>query len=100
MAEEGEKVPNPYLAAIRAKRASAQPTAATLRDDLDAAVAAMDAGAWESTVADGFYTELVGHRGALRTAADGAMGTYDDAIAGQPETVEPRAWQTRWRNLR
>ncbi|WP_028045498.1 hypothetical protein [Cellulomonas sp. URHE0023] len=95
-----EEIPNPYLASIEYQRSRAVPTVADLRDDLDAVVAAMDAGAWISSVADAFYTDLVGHRHALGTAADGVVTTYDQAVHGQPDTVEPGAWQTRWRNLR
>lgn len=94
-----EKVPNPYLAAVRANRGAAEPVAADLREDLDAAIQAMDNGAWQSTVADTFYTELTGHKTTLGTAADGVMGEFDDVIASQPEEVEPGSWQTHWRNL-
>lgn len=94
-----DKVPNPYLAAVRANRADAETATTDLRGDLDAAVTAMDNGAWQSPVADTFYTELTGHRTTLETAADGAMGEFDDAIASQPEEVEPNSWQTHWRNL-
>lgn len=54
-------VPNPYRAAIASQRARALPVAADLRDDLAAAVTAMEAGAWMSSVADDFYAELAGH---------------------------------------
>ncbi|GEK22911.1 hypothetical protein [Cellulomonas xylanilytica] len=100
MTEEAAPIPNPYLAAIRQHRGQAVPVAADLRDDLDAVVRAMDAGAWLSPVADAFYVDLTGHKQALTTAADGAIATYDSAVRGQPEQVEPGAWQTRWRNLR
>lgn len=93
-------VPNPYLAAIRYRRGLAVPVAAELRDALDAAVRAMERGAWVSSRADDFATDLAGHREALGRAADGVLGTYDDAIGRQPEEVEPTAWQVRWRNLR
>jgi len=94
------EIPNPYLAALRSARARAKPVSDDLRDDLDAVVRAMDAGAWVSPVADDFYTDLTGHRRALTTAADGAMTTLDHAISSEPEQVELGAWQTRWRNLR
>ncbi|RHA37648.1 hypothetical protein [Cellulomonas rhizosphaerae] len=95
-----DEIPNPYLAAIRSRRGLAVPVAADLRDDLDAVVRAMDAGAWVSSAADDFYTDLTGHRRSVTTASDGAIATFDDAIRRQPEKVEPGAWQTRWRNLR
>ena len=94
------QIPNPYLASIKNRREQAVPVAADLRDDLDAVVRAMDAGAWVSTVADAFYVDLTGHKKALTTAADGAISTFDAAIRSQPEQVEPGGWQTRWRNLR
>ncbi|SDU85519.1 hypothetical protein SAMN04488563_6780 [Jiangella alkaliphila] len=94
-----DKVPNPYLAAVRANRGDAEPAATGLRGDLDAAVTAMDNGAWQSSVADTFYTELTGHKTTLTNAADGALGGFDDIIASQPEEVEPNSWQTHWRNL-
>ncbi|WP_456789699.1 hypothetical protein [Cellulomonas sp. P5_C5] len=100
MTEEVAQIPNPYLASIKQRRALAVPVAADLRDDLDAVVRAMDAGAWLSPVADAFYTDLTGHKQALTTAADGAISTFDSAVRSQPEQVEPGAWQTRWRNLR
>jgi hypothetical protein len=98
--EEAVQIANPYLAAIRQSRARAVPVAADLRDDLDAVMRAMDAGAWLSPVADAFYVDLTGHKQALTTAADGAMSTFDAAAQRQPEQVEPGDWQTRWRNLR
>ncbi|ROS26004.1 hypothetical protein [Cellulomonas sp. PhB150] len=95
-----DEIPNPYLAAIRVRRGQAVPVAADLRDDLDGVIRAMDAGAWISSTADDFYTDLTGHHRSVTTAADGAIATFDDAIRRQPEKVEPDAWQTRWRNLR
>ena len=100
MTDEVAQIANPYLAAIKQRRGLAVPVAADLRDDLDAVVRAMDAGAWLSPVADDFYVDLTGHKQALGTAADGAISTFDSAIRSQPEQVEPGAWQTRWRNLR
>jgi hypothetical protein len=94
-----DKVPNPYLAAIRANRGDAEPVADDLRDDLNAAVQAIDNGAWQSTAADTFYTQLTGHKTTLGTAADGVMSEFQTAIDGQDEEVEPNSWQTRWRNL-
>jgi hypothetical protein len=95
-----DDVPNPYLATIRSHRTGALPVVGELRGDLDAAVAAMDAGAWLSSAADQFYDSLIQSRQTLATAADGVVATYDGAIRAQPERVEPHAWQTRWRNLR
>ena len=100
MSEEAVEVPNPYRAAIVSARDRARPVAADLDDDLRAAMRAMEAGAWVSTLADAFHTDLTGHAAALGRAADGAMSTFDDAVAGQPERVPDHAWQIRWRNLR
>ena len=98
--EAAAEIANPYLAAIKQRRDQAVPVATDLRDDLDAVVAAMDAGAWVSPLADAFYIDLTGHKASLTTAADGAMATFDAAVLRQPELIEPGAWQTRWRNLR
>lgn len=95
-----DTIPNPYLAALRSRRAQARPTVDDLRNDLDAAVTAMESGAWVSSSADDFAVDLAGHRSTLGLAADGVLATYDGAINRQPEEVEPGAWQTRWRNLR
>ncbi len=93
-------VPNPYRAALRQRRGRAGPVADELRAALDAAVRAMERGAWVSSMADDFAADLAGHRDALGLASDGVLATYDEAIAGQPELVERDDWQVRWRNLR
>ncbi len=94
-----DQVPNPYRAAMTANRGDARPISDDLKTDLDAAVQAMDNGAWQSRVADTFYTELTGHKTTLTTAAEGVMTEFDDAIEQQDPLVDRDAWQVRWRNL-
>lgn len=94
-----DTVPNPYRAAIVSRRNSARPFTEEFTTELDTAVRAMQANAWASTTADTFFTELTGHVSAVNTAAADAIGEFDDAIANQPEEVEPNSWQVHWRNL-
>jgi hypothetical protein len=100
----GTEVPNPYLAAIRAHRASSADDARTLRTALDRAVSAMDAGAWIGGKADDFYAELTARRTTARNAADNGMDEFQDAIdrivAQGDEMVETNSWYVHWHNLR
>jgi hypothetical protein len=98
--EEEATVANPYRAAIVGRRDQSRPLTEDFATELDEAVAAMNAGAWISTAADTFFTELTGHVTTCGTAAEGAMETYQTAIDGQPEQVPTNSWQTHWRNLR
>lgn len=93
----GEKVPNPYLAAVKQSRAGSVPAVTTLKAALDKAVAAMDGGAWSGGTADAFYSELTTHRTTIRTAGQGGLDTFDASIANQPEMVEPDSWYVHWR---
>lgn len=93
------KVDNPFLAAIRGRRAESVPVAAELRARLDRVVTAMENDAWRSTTAEIFEAELTGHRTTLGSGSDGVLTEFDDAIAQQPEKVEWDSWQVRWRNL-
>jgi hypothetical protein len=98
------KIPNPYLAAIKARRQGSHDAAETLRTVLDAAVTAMDNGAWTGGKADGFYAELTGQRTDARTAATRGIAEFDDAIsdivARGDEMVDPDSWYVHWHNLR
>lgn len=94
-----DQVSNPYRAALCASRDDARPVAADLKGDLDAAVKAMDNGAWQSSIADTFYTELTEHKTTLTTAAEGVMTEFDDAIEHEEPMVDSDAWQVRWRNV-
>jgi hypothetical protein len=100
----GTEVPNPYLAAIRARKASCDDDARTLRTALDKAVSAMDAGAWVGGKADDFYAGLTARRTTARNAADNGMDEFQDAIdrivARGDEMVEPNSWYVHWHNLR
>lgn len=98
--EEEATVTNPYRAAIAGRRDQSRPLTEAFATELDQAVAAMNAGAWISTSADTFFTELTGHVTSVGTAAEGVMETYRTAIEGQPEQVPMNSWQTHWRNLR
>jgi hypothetical protein len=104
MGTEDAEVPNPYLAAIRARKASSEDDARTLRSALDKAVRAMDAGAWVGGAADGFYAELTQRRATARTAADRGMDEFQHAIDGivarGDEMVDPHSWYVHWHNLR
>lgn len=95
--EPDPPIPNPYLAALRQARAVVGPKAEDLRTDLDAVRRAMDNGAWVSTTADRFYTELDGHVRTLSTCADEPVDTIDDAIFGRAEMVDPDSRDGRWR---
>jgi hypothetical protein len=98
--DEETTVANPYRAAIAGRRDDSQPLTEAFATELDQAVTAMNDGAWISTAADTFFTELTGHVTALGTAAEGVLETYRTAIEGQPAEVPPNSWQTHWRNLR
>jgi hypothetical protein len=104
MGTEDPKVPNPYLAAIRARKASSEGAAGTLRSALDKAVKAMDAGAWSGGKADDFYSGLTQRRTTASNAADNGMAEFDDAINGivsrGDEKVDPNSWYCHWHNLR
>jgi hypothetical protein len=97
--EEEAAVANPYRAAIVGRRDQSRPLTQAFTTELDQAVAAMNAGAWLSSAADTFFTELTGHVTSCGTAAEGVMETYQTAIDGQPTEVPPNSWQTHWRNL-
>ncbi|SEF10672.1 hypothetical protein [Jiangella alba] len=94
-----DQVSNPYRAALCASRDDARPVSDDLKSDLDAAVRAMDNGAWQSSIADTFYTELTGHKTTLTTAAEGVMTEFGDAIEHEEPMVDANAWQVRWRNV-
>ncbi|MBB5786559.1 hypothetical protein [Jiangella mangrovi] len=98
--DEETTVANPYRAAIAGRREQSRPLTQDFAAELDDAVAAMNAGAWISTAADTFFTELTGHVTTCGTAAEGVLQTYQTAIDGQPAEVPPNSWQTHWRNLR
>ncbi|MGY2875926.1 hypothetical protein ACVW00_003116 [Marmoricola sp. URHA0025 HA25] len=95
-----DKVPNPYLAAIRENRRLSVDPAHTLATVLDKAVSAMEAGAWIGGRADSFHSALTGHRTTARDAGPRSLQEFDDAAAGQPEMVDPGSWQVHWHNLR
>jgi hypothetical protein len=59
----------------------------------------MESGAWVGGKADSFHAALTGHRADARNAGPRALQEFDDAAAGQPETVDPDAWQVHWHNL-
>ncbi|WP_298328882.1 hypothetical protein [Haloactinopolyspora sp.] len=96
--EEGS-FPNPYRATIATRRGLSRDDAEQIASELADAVTAMDNSAWVSSTADDFYAELTGHVRTLNDAGEAVMQEFSDAIEGQPKTVEPNAWQTRWRNL-
>lgn len=93
------KVPNPYLATIRANRASSVGPSHTLATALDKAVTAMESGAWIGGTADSFHAVLSSHRSTAKKAGPQSLQEFDDAIAGQPEMVEANSWQVHWHNL-
>ena len=93
------KVPNPYLAAIRAAKGRSTAPAHTLGTALDKAVTAMESGAWIGGKADTLAGSLSGWRTTASQAGTNALGEFDDAISGQPEMVEPNSWQVHWHNL-
>ncbi|HET6166616.1 MAG TPA: hypothetical protein VFE07_07285 [Marmoricola sp.] len=93
------KVPNPYLAAIKANRASSVEPSHTLATALDKAVTAMESGAWVGGKADAFHSALTGHRTTARNAGPRSLQEFDDAISGQPEMVDANSWQVHWHNL-
>lgn len=99
----GTKVPNPYLAAIRARKATSEDDARTLRSALDKAVRAMDAGAWIGGKADDFYAELTQRRTTARNAADNGLDEFQDAIDRivnrGDQMVESDSWYVHWHNL-
>src|SRR5690242_18620227 len=104
MGTEDPEVPNPYLAAIRARKAASEDDARTLRSALDKAVRAMDAGAWSGGKADEFYAGLTQRRTTAVNAADHGMAEFTDAINGivsrGDEMVAPTSWYCHWHNLR
>jgi uncharacterized protein YukE len=93
------KVPNPYLAAIRSAKGRSADPAQSLRAALDKAETALEAGAWSGGGADAFGGSLDGWRTAARQAATSSLQEFDDAIADQPEMVDPNSWQVHWHNL-
>lgn len=93
------EVPNPYLAAIKDAKAGSEPAARTLRQALDKAVRAMDAGAWVGGASDQFYTALTGHRTTIRTSSSHGMDHFDEAIRGMPTKVPPDSWYCHWRRF-
>jgi len=91
------QVPNRYRAAISSARSSSREPAQTLSDALDKAVRAMSNGAWTGGKAGDFEDRLTSWRSTCRSASDGAMAEFDDAVHAQPEMVEANSWQARWR---
>jgi hypothetical protein len=91
-----DAVANLYLAGLREARGQVEPAAARLTSGLDAAVAAVGAGAWVSTAGDAFAQELLEQVRALGRAGAAVRGEIEDEAAGQPPRVEPHTWQARW----
>ena len=100
MGDDAEaKVPNPYLAAIKSAKERSSEPAESLRTALEKAGTAMENGAWSGGKADSFAGSLSGWKSTAKHAATAAMNEFDDAIAGQPERVDPQSWQVHWHNL-
>ncbi|PSK98284.1 hypothetical protein CLV30_12070 [Haloactinopolyspora alba] len=99
MGDEEGTVQNPYRAAVQGRSGDSYDDLSDFTTELDDAKKAMDKGAWVSSAADDFYTELTEQITALNNAAEGAETEFSETIENQPEKVEPDAWQTHWRNL-
>lgn len=97
--EDPVMIPNPYLAAIRSAKADATEPAEQLKEALKSARTAMEGNCWQSPMADRFYGEIDQHEKTLGNCRTNALAEFDEAIAGQPATVESTAWQVHWRNL-
>jgi hypothetical protein len=92
-------VANPYLAAIKGAKASAEGPAEDLKEGLKSAKAAMNGNCWQSPMADAFYGVIAQHERTLSNCKTNAMDEFDEAIAKQPEKVEANSWQVHWHNL-
>ena len=99
MAEDEGTIPNPYLAALRSARQRSVAPSHSLEHVLDAAVTAMEAGAWTGGKADAFGAELAGRRTATQRGGQRALQEFDHAISGMPEKVELNSWYVHWHNL-
>ncbi len=80
-------VANPRLAALKSARVTVNSAAATTADELTAAVNAMNAKAWVSSVADAFYSALTSSVKDLTAAGSGCVTNIDHAIATCPSTI-------------
>lgn len=92
-------VPNPYRAAVVAARADSVGPAGRLETALGDARRAMEGGAWVGGTADAFAADLSGWTTSVRRAGPAALATFDDALAGMPERVDPDSWYVRWQRM-
>ena len=100
MCDNSERqIPNPYLAAIKGRRAASADAFDKLRTFLDDAIALFEQGVWIGGGADDFYAELVEMKRDARNVADGADREFEDAIKNQPEEVGVNSWQAHWRHI-
>ena len=90
-----DKIPNPYLAALRAARSSAKPHRDPLLNALDGAVRSMETVMTGSAFATDLMAELKSRRRQCRTGAH-AISQFDRAISAEPEKVSPDSWQAHW----
>jgi hypothetical protein len=85
-------LPNPKLAELRIALSDAQSVTRTCSHQFDGAVAAMNAQAWVSSIADTFYAELTTNAKNATAAGQGCVDNVQAAITACPATVpNPKA---------
>lgn len=96
MSDDVVLVANPYRAELVAQKAASGSVADRLRQVLDKAITAFEAGAWVGPTggaSDQAYTQLTDDRDQARSTADAVEDEFDYAIAGQPQQVSINSWQ-------
>ncbi len=92
-------VPNPYLQGLRGHRERLRPHTEFIRWAFNGIKNIMEAGAWKSSRADEVYALFADWQSQVRSAAEMAEATVDQAISAQLEEVPLDAWQVRWRSM-
>lgn len=93
------KISNPFKVARKGVKVDVGPSLTEISHALDAAVRAMDDGAWFSTKADAFYGSITDMRTTLQGVRTNVLADLTAKITPMDDCVEPNSSDAKWRNL-
>lgn len=92
----GEKVDNQYKLSLGDALSGVRQYSADCGDALASVVTAMGNGAWKSTTADTFSSELTAHKSASGTAGDECASAFETEYNNEDDQVPEDDWRAHW----